>query len=72
MRIFTPLTSVFSPNAVKYGPGITPYVDPFHVVTYFHVLFFQWVEFSKGILKEKSYENFQKVSRKTPIIKSLF
>ena len=28
--------SVFSPNARKYGPEITPYLDTFHAVCYFN------------------------------------
>ena len=28
-----PIFSVFSPNAGKYGPGKTPYLDTFHAVT---------------------------------------
>ena len=32
IRRFTPLISVFSPNAGKYGPEKTPYFNTFHVV----------------------------------------
>ena len=32
IRRFTPLISVFSPNAGKYGPEKTPYFDTFHAV----------------------------------------
>ena len=32
IRIFTPLISVFSPNTLKYGPEITPYLGTFHTV----------------------------------------
>ena len=30
--LFTSYLSIFSPNAVKYGPEKTPYLDTFHTV----------------------------------------
>ena len=32
IRRFTPKISVFSSNTGKYGPEITPYLDPFHAM----------------------------------------
>ena len=33
------LWSVFSPNTGKYGPEITPYLDTFHAVDYFKIIY---------------------------------
>ena len=38
-EIFTTYLFVFSPNAGKYGPAKTPYLDTFHAVIYFTHLF---------------------------------
>ena len=36
IRRDTPYLSIFSPNAGKYGPEKTPYLDNFHAVLVFH------------------------------------